>query len=407
MPGPFGAGASSAEPQRSEASQQLRQEPQPGSGEELSPLRARIVNASLVFGFGVGYIFISAGLIAFNKYLMHLDRFPFAVPLVFIHAVFCSVCAGILYLCFPKLFPSLSDPERKVTIDADLIFRGALPIALMFSGQLALSNTAYLHSSVAFLQMMKEANLALVYTMSLVMALERFNWRHCQILVLVIAATLMTIHGELNFSQQGFFIQGLSQLFECTKIVLQAMLLSNSGRKLDALTYVMLVMPLCALILGVALFPLVLWPNPHLMTPSWADLVLWSPYLFLNAGVAFCLNVVIALFIKYSSAVAFILAGMAKDAMIVCSGVFIMKEIITTLQAVGFALQLGLICLYTMTKTFPDQFEKGMLHGIGAVLFGMDSASPPQKAAATKQTPRDYGAFEEGEAPASSSKGCA
>merc|ERR1719247_2270595 len=132
---------------------------------------------TLVSMFGVGYVICSAGLIAYNKYLMNHDRFPFAICLVFIHAAFCSLCAGVLYLVKPSLFPSLSDPARKVPIDSSLILRGALPIAILFSAQLVLTNTAYLHSSVAFLQMMKEANLVLVYVLSLMASLEKFSWR--------------------------------------------------------------------------------------------------------------------------------------------------------------------------------------------------------------------------------------
>jgi len=223
----------------------------------------------LVGILGVGYIATSAGLIAYNKFLIDHDRFPYAISLVLIHAIFCSAMAGLLYLIRPSLFPSLTDPEKKVAVDADLIFRGALPIAVFFSAQLVLSNTAYLHSSVAFLQMMKEANLVLVYTFSLIAAMEKFSWRSCGILAFIIVATTMTIHGEVNFSMTGFAIQGISQLFESCKIVLQAMLLSHAGRKLDALTYVLIVMPLCAILLAAGICMLTVFPHEHFLVPQY------------------------------------------------------------------------------------------------------------------------------------------
>jgi len=331
-----------------------------------------VYRMALVSLFGIGYIACSAGLIAYNKYLIDVDRFPYAICLVFIHSVFCSVFAGFLYLVKPSLFPSLSDPERKVTIDSSIVLKGALPIALLFSAQLVLSNTAYLHSSVAFLQMMKEANLVLVYTFSLFAALERFSWRSVGILVFIIFATTLSIHGEVNFSMTGFIIQGSSQLFECCKIVLQAMLLSSAGRKLDALTYVMLVMPLCALILGVGICALTAFPHSHFMTPSWVQLVQWWPHLLANACIAFLLNVVIALFVKHSSAVAFILAGIVKDVMIVSAGAFLFREFITLLQVVGFSLQLAGILVWSMIKTFPDRFDAGIVAGFSSFIFGTE-----------------------------------
>jgi len=311
----------------------------------------------LVTLFAGLYVAFSTALIAYNKFLMHADRFPYAIALVLLHSIFCSLCTGLLFLCKPSMFPSLTDPARKVNVDRSLIAKGALPIAVLFSAQLVLSNTAYLHSSVAFLQMMKECNIVLVYVFSLVAVLEKFSWRSVGILLFIVIATTMTIHGEVHFSLTGFVIQGTGQLFECCKIVLQAMLLTSAGRKLDALTYVMLVMPLCAILLGGGYCAFTVFPHEHFMTPQWHHLVQWWPHLLANACIAFALNVVIALFVKHSSAVAFILVGILKDAMIVAAGGLIFKEVITLVQGIGFFLQLCGIVTWSMMKQFPEMFE--------------------------------------------------
>jgi hypothetical protein len=347
---------------------------------------------ALVAFLGLGYVVTSSALIAYNKFLMDMDRFPYAISLVLMHAVFCSLCCAVLYLVKPSLFPSLTDPAKKVSIDSDLVLRGTLPIAVFFSAQLVLSNTAYLHSSVAFLQMMKEANLVLVYVFSLLAALERFSWRSMGILALIIVATTLTIHGEVNFSMTGFIIQGTGQLFECCKIVLQAMLLSNAGRKLDALTYVLLVMPLCAVLLAAGIGMLTIFPHEHFLVPQWDHFVAWWPHLLANSCVAFLLNVVIALFVKHSSAVAFILAGIVKDAMIVAMSALVLREIVTFIQTVGFVLQLFAILLWSMIKTFPERFESGIVSGVLSVLFQVDCINPHGSAPITKGK---YGSTEE------------
>merc|ERR1719456_522601 len=147
------------------------------------------------------------------------------------------------------------------------------------------------------------------------------------------------------------------------------MLLSSAGRKLDALTYVMLVMPLCALLLAVGMWFLTLFPHEHFLVPEWHHVEQFWPHLLANACIAFLLNVVIALFVKHSSAVAFILAGIVKDAMIVAAGAFILNEIITFIQAVGFGLQLAAILLWSMIKTFPDRFNDGLIAGFSSLVF--------------------------------------
>lgn len=316
------------------------------------------------------YITTSAGMIAFNKYLMHEGRFPYATTMVLIHSGFSAFCALMLFLIKPSLFPSLTDPDQKVSIDRSLILHGALPIAVLFSIQLVLSNTAYLHSSLAFLQMMKESNLVLVYVFSLIAALETFGWNKILLIAMIIFATMLTIHGELNFSWTGFCIQGSGQLFESAKIVMQAVLLSSAGHKLDVLTYVIVVMPLCFCVLGAILFALVyVHPLENLRTPEWKDIVAWWPVLLANATVAFALNLSIALFMKKSSAVGFILAGIAKDAAIVLSGVLALSESISLQQLFGFTLQLGLIWVWSLMKMFPNKFDDGILSGLMKLAF--------------------------------------
>jgi len=372
----------------------------PSEGDELAPEKLidsgptepranSLQNVMLVAGLGLLYICTSCGLIAFNKYLMHEDRFPFALVLVMLHMAFCAVFTGILFLIRPSLFPSLTDPDRKVNIDSELIFKGALPIAFFFSVTLVLSNVAYMHSSLAFLQMMKEANLVLVYVFSLMFALERFNWKSARILLAVIVGTTMTIHGELNFSMTGFVIQATSQVFECMKIVLQAIMLTGKA-KLDVLSYVLIVSPLCLMLLTGAFGFLHLGIVPtdkNFALPVQADFEAWWPHLLANACIAFCLNVSIAMFMKHSSAVAFILAGILKDAMIVLCGCFLLKETISTMQFIGFVLQLIAILVWSLMKLHPEKFEDGICAGLRNMV--MPSMAPAEKKAAA-----DYGALE-------------
>lgn len=346
--------------------------------------KSGLMKMSLMAFLGGLYITCSATLIGFNKYLMHDDRFPYAVTLVMLHMGFASVLSVILYFCCPSLYPSFTDPARKVQITARLMLTCILPISILFSAQLALSNMAYLHSSVAFLQMMKEANLVLVYVLSLFCLLERFSWRSIAILLFIIGATTMTIVGEVKFSYTGFFVQGTSQLFECMKIVLQAVLLSEvaGGKKLDAMSYVLIITPLCFVELfgaGWALY--YIWPD-HSFKGVWPHLVNWAPYLIGNSCIAFALNVVIALFIKHSSAVAFILAGIVKDVVIVSVGCMVFAEHISVLQGIGFVMQLIGILIWSLIKTFPDRFEDSFALGIGRTFCGY----PERKALKGKTT---------------------
>merc|ERR1719220_1401118 len=85
----------------------------------------------------------------------------------------------------------------------------------------SLSNMAFMHSSVSMLQMMKQGNVVLVYSFALALSLETFcKWRALT-LVMIVLATALTIHGEMNFSLQGFALQGISMFCESLKLTFQ------------------------------------------------------------------------------------------------------------------------------------------------------------------------------------------
>merc|ERR1719390_515489 len=99
------------------------------------------------------------------------------------------LCAGMLYLCFPRLFPSLQDPEQRKQITARLILEKFVPLSIFFAGTLVLSNQAYLYCSLAFLQMMKEANLVLVYVFCVIAGLELFRLNQVGVIIFISIST--------------------------------------------------------------------------------------------------------------------------------------------------------------------------------------------------------------------------
>lgn len=348
------------------------------------------------------YIGFSAGLIAFNKHLMHKGRFPYAVPLALTQTAVCSALALTMFVGMPSLFPSLNDGLRQGTIDKQLFLKGVIPVALCLTMQLMLSNTALLHSSVAFLQMMKETNLVLVYIFSLIAMIEHFNWRSVCILVSVLIPAAFTIRGEIAFSIVGFAMQGTSQVFESAKIVLQAVMLSGAGKKLDSMTFVLLVMPFAFLFLSALLVIIgFLHPIRHfpIGLPEMSEVVFWFPALVGNACLAFGLNVVIAMLIKTSSPLAFIYAGIVKDAVIVFAGCGLFHDVITPIQIIGFSLQLIVILTWSLTKAFPEEFEKGIIQGIIAVFCGHEPELLPASDLLPKSQKeiKQYGAVEDNE----------
>lgn len=315
--------------------------------------------AASVSLYGVLYIVCSSAFITYNNYLISDGRFPFAANLAFGHQVCGSLFLLVLYKICPFLYPSLVEPEKRANcFTFRFLLKGGLPIASCFSMQLVLSNVAYLYASVAFLQMMKEGNMVLVYLLSLLAGLERFHGIQAAVLFCLLASTLLTIEGELQVSPRALLVQGGSQLLEATKIVAQSSLLSAAGSaKLDALSYNLLIQPLSAV--GLLIFVLSCMAFiPGVPTATWADYVAWWPHLVGNACAALVLNVAVALFISKTSAIGYIVVGILKDIVLVVSDVVFSGTRISELQIAAFSLQILFVAHYSFFKSFAKQWEE-------------------------------------------------
>jgi hypothetical protein len=312
-----------------------------------------------VLVWGAAVIAASSALINFNKYLMQPGKFPFAVPLVMMHSFFATIFAGLLRVFCPSLFPSMSDSEKKVALSVNYIITCILPVAALGACSLVLSNTAYEFASVAFLQMMKQGNVIIVYVFSLCFGLEVFQMRSMLVLGGVVMATMSTIDGELNFSMIGFVVQGCCCFIESLKVVLQGILLAGSGKKLDPLSFVLIVSPQIFFFLSLAIVAKLSFPQLLAFAlPTLADFSHCKWLLAGNVVLAFALNVICALFLKYGSPIAFLLVNIIKDIMIVVASSLFLGEVVSFQQMVSFPIQLILIFLWSLMKSHSELFDR-------------------------------------------------
>lgn len=281
--------------------------------------------------------------------------------------------ALLVYAVKPSLAPTLSNPTPGSEMNVGVFFKAVLPIAVCFTLQIVLSNHAYLYADIAFLQMMKESNVVAVYGFCVAFGLEAFAWKKVGLVCCIVCSTWCTIQGELHFTMAAFLLQGTSFFAESLKITLQGLLLSSAGIKFDALSFLLIVMPSCAFLFGTFL-TLCAWVVPaNLMImpiPGWADWTRMPGHLLLNALTAISLNIVGTLFLKYSSALSYVVAGILKDTLIVMTGIILMGHETTPLQFGGFVCQIFFISLWSFMKAFPGEIERRvrMLMGKGETL---------------------------------------
>lgn len=123
------------------------------------------------------WIVLSSSVIIYNNYLYNTLNFKFPVFLVTFHlgfAVHSSCRTIVLSVVLTSLAQQaigtrvlqrtthLLDGAKDVHLSKDMFVRSILPIGLLFSASLILSNTAYLYLSVAYIQMLKACRFPLV-----------------------------------------------------------------------------------------------------------------------------------------------------------------------------------------------------------------------------------------------------
>ncbi|CAK0851066.1 unnamed protein product [Prorocentrum cordatum] len=305
------------------------------------------------------YIFLSGGLINFNKYLMHKGRFPHPMFLTAVHMLASLILTSLTLLVRPSLMPGVEKCKGKMF----QLYNSAClaPIGMLFAIMLYGSNKAYLYCSVAFLQFMKEANVVLVFLFSAMCGLQFINRQRVFVIAWVILGSTLCVSGELNFVFIGFMIQGLSQFAECMRAVIAEIVLSGNDFKLDPMSYTMFVAPVCLLVLVIG--NALIWEQAVL-----DDLAVWWPYLIPNACIAFCLNVTIAQVIKETSAVGFIITGVVKDIALVVFSSVVFHDLITMKQWLSFTVTLSGVFFWSFMKINPNHpiigsFEKML--GVG------------------------------------------
>jgi len=197
---------------------------------------------------------------------------------------------------------------------------------------------------------MKESNVVLVFCLSALVGLQRFTRARVLVIFWILAGAFLCVTGEIELALFGFIIQINSQWAESCRLVLGEWMMTASDARLDALTYTMSMAPM-------ALIPLLISTVVSFEPKIASDFITHLPLLICNAGVAISLNVAVSLVIKHCSAVAFTLAGLAKDMFVIVLSSLLYADVITFQQQVGFAVTLSGIAAWSSIKLRPEYWE--------------------------------------------------
>ncbi|KAG1800275.1 TPT-domain-containing protein [Suillus plorans] len=348
---------------------QSRDLPSPATAQQTRS-RAKFSAATII----PVWIALSSGVIIYNNYIYNTLNFKFPVFLVTWHLTFAAIGTRVL-----QRTTHLLDGAKDVPVSKDMFLRSILPIGLLFSGSLILSNTAYLYLSVAYIQMLKAFTPVAILLITWATRISEPSRKLLIIVLMISSGVAVTSKGERFFSWIGFVIQAGGVGFEATRLVLIQTLLH--GLKMDPLVSLHLYAPVCALInlcvipFTEGLEPLrIVWGSiigsyTHAMSAVSGEAAsnatvsivgasgellaaigeeaaprITPFFLLTNALLAFLLNIAAVFLVGAGSGLVLTLAGVLKDVLLVTGSVVIWGGSVGILQALGYSIALcGLV----------------------------------------------------------------
>ncbi|KAF1963314.1 TPT-domain-containing protein [Byssothecium circinans] len=284
------------------------------------------------------WISLSGSVIVFNKYILTTANFKFPIFLTTWHLVFATIMTQLL-----ARFTTILDSRKKVPMTGRVYLRAIVPIGVFFSFSLICGNQAYLHLSVAFIQMLKATMPVAVLLATWLMGVHPPNMKTLSNVSFIVIGVVIASFGEIQFVMVGFLWQAGGIVFEAIRLCMVERLLSGGEFKMDPLVSLYYYAPACAVMNGfVCLFT------------EWSSLTMTDIYrvgtftLFSNAMVAFLLNVSVVFLIGKTSSLVLTLSGVLKDILLVFASMLLFHDPVSLLQAFGYSIALGGLIYYKL-----------------------------------------------------------
>jgi hypothetical protein len=289
---------------------------------------------------------IGITLILFNKFIFlpfgYGFDFPYTVFLMWWHALVGTIVANLLFFARPSLMPTVAEG----TLSWKSYGVNVFPIAFLQAAGLAFGNTAYLHISVAYIQMVKNTTSAFVFIFSIMLSLEKCTTWSSFAVAMVVTGLLMTTVGELDFAWLGFLFQMAGTLCDSLRLTLTKIILSSRhGVKMDPMSALYYFSPTVLLILSI---PMYFVDFQRMSMQKVWDMKF---VLLTNAVLAFSLNMTSMFFMKRCGATTYALTGVVKDVALIILCCVLFSHPISAMQIAGFVISLFGFQLYNQLKT--------------------------------------------------------
>lgn len=281
------------------------------------------------------------GVLLLNKYLLSNYGFKYPIFLTMCHMTACSLLSYIA-IAWLKMVPMQ-------TIRSRTQFIKITALSFVFCGSVVSGNISLRYLPVSFNQAIGATTPFFTAVFAYMITLKREAWLVYGALIPVVTGVIIASGGEPSFHLFGFIMCVGATAARALKSVLQGILLSSEGEKLNSMNLLLYMAPIAV----VLLLPATLYMEQNVVGITLAlakdDIkIVW--YLLFNSALAYFVNLTNFLVTKHTSALTLQVLGNAKGAVAVVVSILIFKNPVSVTGMLGYTLTVIGVILYSQAK---------------------------------------------------------
>lgn len=298
---------------------------------------SRVITMALVGSWYCSNI----GVLLLNKYLLSNYDFRFPIFLTMCHMTACSLFSYVSIAWF-KLVPMQPIRSR-------VQFTKILALSIIFCTSVVNGNISLRYLPVSFNQAIGSTTPFFTAVFAYFMTVKRESWLTYLTLLPVVTGVVIASGGEPSFHMYGFIMCILATAARALKSVLQGLLLSCEGEKLNSMNLLLYMAPIAVVLLLPA--TLLMEPNVLGITIALARQdVKIIYYLLFNSALAYFVNLTNFLVTKHTSPLTLQVLGNAKGALAVVVSILLFRNPVSIIGMLGYTLTVIGVILYSESK---------------------------------------------------------
>jgi len=312
-----------------------------GRGQTLGMGAAKMSGSVFTVGLIGAWYFSNIGVLLLNKYLLSNYGFKFPIFLTMCHMTACALFSYIA-IAWMKIVPMQAIRSRTQ-------FVKITALSVIFCTSVVSGNISLRFLPVSFNQAIGATTPFFTAVFAYFLTFRREAWLVYGTLIPVVTGVVIASGGEPSFHMYGFVMCIMATAARALKSVVQGILLSSEGEKLNSMNLLLYMAPIAVVVLLPA--TLLLEPNVLGITVALARKdVLILFLLVVNSAMAYFVNLTNFLVTKHTSALTLQVLGNAKGAVAVVVSILLFRNPVSVVGMVGYSLTVFGVVLYSEAK---------------------------------------------------------